>query len=302
MSRIAYVNGRYLIHQAAAVHIEDRGYQFADGIYEVFGIHKGKLIGIRGHLDRLAYSLSELSIKNPMSERAIMHIVREIIRRNRIYNGLVYLQITRGIAPRDHAFPNQTSPILVVTGKSTKVSSDEELRSGISVISIPDIRWERVDIKSISLLPNVLGKQLAKETGAYEAWMIDKGGFVTEGTSTNAWIVTEEGELVTRSATNGILNGITRLAVMEVAKEAGIRVVERPFTLKEAKKAREAFITASTTHVKPVTKIDGSSIGNGHIGTITLQLLDGFLKFIENGTDSKNLHPRCRESKKIRHE
>ena len=282
MSRIAYVNGRYVPHGEAAVHIEDRGYQFSDGVYEVFAVHAGKLIGEKGHLDRLGHSLRELRIEWPMAPAPMMVVVREIVRRNHVTDGLVYLQITRGAARRDHPFPDQAESALVVTARKMQALDKEALSKGVAVITIPDLRWQRRDIKSISLLPNVLGKQQAREAGAFEAWQVDADGFVTEGTSTNAWIVTKDGELVTRNAGHAILNGVTRLALLEAAAEAGLSFAERPFTQAEALEAKEAFITSSTSHVKAVTVIDAQTIGNGHVGEMTGRLLDLYVEFIES--------------------
>lgn len=291
MSRIAYVNGRYVPHNDASVHIEDRGYQFADGVYEVFAVHRGMLVGEQGHLDRLAYSLGELQIDWPMKPQALMVAVREIVRRNRVRDGLVYLQVTRGVAPRDHGFPADAAPSVVITAKKAKPIDKAALTKGVEVVTIPDIRWKRKDIKSISLLPNCLGKQIARDAGAFEAWFVDDQGHVTEGTSTNAWIVTKDGQLVTREAGHHILNGITRIAVLDVARACGVELVERPFTVDEAKAAREAFITSSTSHVKAVTKIDGESVGNGHVGEVTQKLLDDFLAFIDAGRQAESRHP-----------
>ncbi len=281
MSRIAYVNGRYVPHGDAAVHIEDRGYQFADGVYEVFAVNGARLIGEQGHLDRLAHSLSELRIDWPLGRRALMVVVREVMRRNHVRDGLIYLQITRGAARRDHGFPDQTESALVVTARKSGPLNKQALFSGVDVITIPDIRWERCDIKSVSLLPNVLGKQQARDAGAYEAWQVDKQGFVTEGTSTNAWIVNADGELVTRNISTSILNGITRLAVLEAAQAADVNIVLRPFTEEEATTAREAFITSSTSHVTAVTRINGTSIGNGHAGELTSRILDLYLSYVD---------------------
>ncbi len=281
MSRIAYVNGQYVPHSEGAVHIEDRGYQFADGVYEVFAIHHGKLIGVQGHMDRLGHSLSELRIDWPMKPGPFMVVVNEVVRRNHVKNGLVYIQVTRGVARRDHPFPADCVSSMVVTAKKMKPLDKVALSKGIGVITIPDIRWKRKDIKSVSLLPNCLGKQQAREAGAFEAWMIDDQGMVTEGTSTNAWIVTKDGELVTRDISSAILNGITRLAVLEAAKEAGVSFSERPFSEQEALEAKEAFITSSTSHVKAVTSINDNPVGNGHVGELTARLLDLYVDFIE---------------------
>ncbi len=281
MSRIAYVNGQYVPHRDAAVHVEDRGYQFADGVYEVFAIMGGKLIGEQGHLERLAHSLSELRIEWPMSRAALMVAVKEIVRRNHVLDGLVYLQITRGVAPRDHPFPQHSDSALVITARKSGPLDKDTLRNGVDIITIPDIRWQRCDIKSVALLANVLGKQEAREANAFEAWQVDEDGYITEGTSTNAWIVTTSGDLVTRNASTSILNGVTRLAVLEAVVEVGVDIIERPFTPQEALEAREAFITSSTSHVKAVTRINGQSIGNGHVGDLTNRVLDAYVEYVK---------------------
>ncbi|HIC28979.1 MAG TPA: D-amino-acid transaminase [Rhodospirillales bacterium] len=288
MSRIAYVNGQYVPHQDAAVHIEDRGYQFADGVYEVFAVHQGRMVGEQGHMDRLAHSLGELRIDWPMSARALGVIIREVSRRNRVRDGLIYLQITRGVARRDHSFPDNTESALVVTARRMPPLDKEQLRKGVGVITIPDIRWQRHDIKSVSLLPNIIGKQQAREAGAYEAWMVNNEGMITEGTASNAWIVTKDGELVTHNASHAILNGITRLSVLEAAVAAGVPFSERAFSVEEAMQAKEAFVTSSTSHVKAVTSIDGHSIGNGHIGELTSRMLDLYVDFIETKGGPQN--------------
>jgi D-alanine transaminase len=280
MSRIAYVNGRYVPHAEAQVHVEDRGYQFADGVYEVAAVVGGKLIDEDPHLDRLDRSLRELRIAAPVGRPALKVIMREIVRRNRLKTGLVYLQVTRGVARRDHPFPKSATPALVVTAKRLSMPGSKAVEDGVRVITIPDIRWERCDIKSVALLPNVLGKQQAREAGAFEAWQV-RDGFVTEGTSTNAWIVTPDGELLTREAGNEILNGITRLTILKLAKRRGLRFVERKFTVEEAHRAREAFISSATSFVTPVTQIDDRVIGNGKAGSFTLGLRDAYSEYME---------------------
>src|SRR5438874_11786080 len=261
MSRIAYVAGQYLPHRQAAVHVEDRGYQFADGVYEVIALVGGQLIDEAPHLARLHRSLAELRIPLPMEDAALRLVLREVIRRNRVETGIVYLQVTRGAAPRDHAFPKATKPVLVVTARRSRPPNPRLGQEGIAVITIPDIRWQRCDIKSISLVPNVLGKQQAREAGAYEAWQIDREGHVTEGTSTNAWIVTADGAVVTRAADSAILNGVTRLAVLDIINREGYRLAERPFSVAEARAAREAFLTSTTAELLPVVRLDSVPVG-----------------------------------------
>lgn len=280
MARFAYVNGRYVPHGAAAVHIEDRGYQFADGVYEVVPIIHGKMIDEGPHLDRLDYSLRELRIAWPVGRAALKLILREMLRRNELRDGLLYLQITRGVAPRDHKFPKSAKPALVITTKRLKPTPPALVENGVPVISVPDIRWKRCDIKSVSLLPNILAKQQAFEAGAFEAWQVDADGFVTEGTSTNAWIVTKNGAIVTRTANHDILNGITRQAVLRLTNTAGVTFEERSFTLDEAKAAREAFLTSSSGHVLPITRIDGQPIGDGKPGPVTKRLRGAYLDYV----------------------
>lgn len=281
MPRIAYVNGRYVPHAAAVVHVEDRGYQFADGVYEVIAVHRGRFLGEQGHFDRLAHSLDALGIAWPMARKPLAMVLHEVARRNGVGDGLVYLQITRGVAPRDHPFPKDCASSMVVTAIKRPPIDKVQLLAGVDVISTPDLRWKRRDIKSISLLPNILAKQKAVEAGAQEAFQIDDDGFVTEGAATNAWIVTKAGELVTRDIGPSILNGITRLAILEAARQHDVAIVERPFTLAEALEAREAFVSSSNAHVRAVTRIDGQSIGNGHAGELTARLLDIYMDYME---------------------
>ena len=281
MPRQAYVNGRYLPHRDAAVHIEDRGYQFADGVYEVIPVFNGILVDEGLHLDRLDRSLRELSIDQPMSRPALKLIARELMRRNGLTNGFIYMQITRGVAPRDHKFPKGSRPALVMTTRQTKPHSEAVLSEGLKVITVPDQRWDRCDIKSVSLLPNILGKQAAVEAGAYEAWQVDKDGNVTEGTSTNAWIVTQDNKVVTRDATHSILNGITRITLLELIKSEGYELEERAFSVEEAKAAREAFLTSSTSFVLPITQLDGQPIGNGHPGILTGKLRQHYIDYMQ---------------------
>jgi D-alanine transaminase len=272
MSRVTYVNGRYLAHGDASVHVEDRGYQFADGVYEVIAVRGGRLVDLPAHLARLGRSLGELRIPAPMSDGALTVVLAETVRRNRVRDGIVYLQATRGRARRDHAFPARVSPALVASARATAPVPAKWVEEGVRVISTPDVRWARCDVKSIALLPNVLAKQAARERGAFEAWQVDDDGFVTEGASTNAWIVDGDGALVTRPAGPEILNGVTRLRLIELARGAGMAVIERPFTLAEAKAAREAFLTSTTAFVLPVTQIDDAVIGNGRPGGRALEL------------------------------
>jgi D-alanine transaminase len=285
MSRIAYVNGRYLPMRAAKVHVEDRGYQFGDGVYEVCEVRGGRLIDERRHLDRLKRSLAELRIRLPMSPAALGIVLREVIAKNRIGYGIVYLQVTRGVARRDHAFPApELRPSVVVTARALNSARNEALAAaGIAVVSVPDNRWGRVDIKTIGLLPNVLARQAAIERGARDAWFVDKDGTVTEGASSNAWIVTQTGTIVTRAADDAILRGITRTVVLEAIKALGLAVDERAFTLEEAYAAREAFVTAASQIVLPVVRIDGRPIGDGKPGPVATALRREFHRHAETG-------------------
>jgi D-alanine transaminase len=285
MSRIAYVNGRYVPHQEAVVHVEDRGYQFADGVYEVCEVRAGRLIDERRHMQRLERSLGELRIPMPMPLNALGIVLRETVRRNRVRDGIVYLQVTRGVAPRDHGFPpDGTRPGIVVTARSHDIARGEQSAAdGIAVITVPENRWPRVDIKSVSLLPNVLAKQAAREAGAKEAWFVTKDGFVTEGASSNAWIVTAEGRVVTHPAGNEILRGITRTVLLDALAAQGLSLDERPFTAEEAYAAREAFITSASQIVMPVVRIDGRPVGNGAPGLVASALRRDFHRFAEAG-------------------
>ena len=282
MPRQAYVNGRYVPHGAASVHIEDRGYQFSDGVYEVLPVAAGILVDEEPHLDRLERSLRELRMAMPMSRAAIKLVSRELMRRNGLSDGIVYMQVTRGVAPRDHKFPEAARPALVMITKQMRRPSAEALNDGVAIKTVPDIRWKRPDIKSLSLLPNVLAKQEAADAGCAEAWLVDAEGMVTEGSSTNAWIVTEDGKLVTRDANGAILNGVTRQALLKLAEADGVAFEERSFSVDEALAAREAFITSSSIFVMPVTRIDGKPIGNGHAGILTMKIRDSYMDYIRS--------------------
>lgn len=281
MGRIAYVNGLYVPQSEAAVHIEDRGYQFADGIYEVLAVYRGKLIDEQGHMDRLGRSLRELEMEWPVTPRVFGVLMREVVRRNRLTDGIIYIQVTRGVAPRDHAFPENVVPALVMTARAKNIDALKGSKP-TRVITMPDIRWGRPDIKSVGLLANCLAKQRATEAGCYEAWQLDREGRVTEGAASNAWIVNAEGELLTRNADeNAILNGITRLAVLDLAHAAKLKFVERSFTVEDVKAAREAFLTSTTSFVKPVVEIDGHPIGDGKVGPLTHKLQEMIAKRLE---------------------
>ncbi len=281
MSRIVYVNGRYLPYAQAAVHVEDRGFQFADSIYEVCQVRGGRLIDEPRHMARLARSLGELAMAAPMSAPALAHVMRETVRRNRVGNGIVYLQVTRGQGPRTFTFPGADVPRTVVCiARAIPPAEQEALAdAGIAVKSMPDIRWRRADIKTVMLLPACLAKEAARGEGAREAWFVDANGFVTEGASSNAWIVSGEGTVITRQTGSDILPGVTRATLMDVLREENVALEERPFRLDEAFAAREAFITSATNTVMPVVRIDANTIGDGRPGPVTRRLRLKFDQF-----------------------
>lgn len=283
MSRIAYVNGQYVPRAHAMVGIEDRGFQFADGVYEVCEVRGGRMIDESRHMVRLDRSLRELRIARPMSPRALAVVLRETIRQNRVRDGIVYLQVTRGIAKRDFPFPaKSTRPSLVVTARCNDLDRLEQVAAeGVSVITVPDMRWKRVDIKSVALLPNVLAKQAAREQGAREAWLVDTQGRITEGSSSSAWIVSRDGKLITHPLGQDILPGVTRSVVIDMIKAQGIPFEERTFTVEEAHQAREAFITSASQVVLPVVRIDGHPVGNGAPGLITTALRRDYHRYAE---------------------
>lgn len=271
MARISYVNGRFVDHRKAFVHIEDRGYQFSDGIYEYIAFYNRKLLDADLHVKRLERSLKELQIAMPVT-RAQMHaIMNKLIARNANEDGGLYIQISRGVAPRDHAFPKDVKPSLIMTISKSKLPKSEESNGGVKVITVPDIRWGRRDIKSISLLANVLAKQEAAKRQVREAWLIENG-VITEGSASNAYIITKSGQLVTHPCDEHILGGITRNVVLKLARKAGIAVVERAFTVKEIKAAAEAFMTSTSANILPVVQIDGKKVGSGKTGAITRTL------------------------------
>jgi len=287
MSRVAYVNGAYVPLAGAAVSVLDRGFQFADSIYEVWAIRGGRLFDADAHMARLRRSLSELRIKFEMSDKALFAVLRETQRRNRVSDGIVYVQISRGAASRDHVFPAPgVRPTLIVTAKNLdRAAIAKRAAQGIKVITLPETRWARCDIKSVNLLPNVLARQSAKEKGAFEAWFVDADGLVTEGTSSNTFIVDAEGRIRTSALSNHILHGVTRAALIEIARERQMQVLERPFTVEEAKRAREAFISAASNPAVPVIAIDNVSVGDGRPGPISQALRAFYL-----GAEPQNSH------------
>ena len=287
MGRIAYVNGRFMRHAEAAVHIEDRGYQFSDGVYEVWAVFDGKLADSAGHFARLKRSLGELRIAAPMSEAALKIVLAETVRKNRIREGLVYLQVTRGVAPRDHPFPDPPpAPAIVITAKSVDPTiAEQRAQKGAAVVTTAENRWGRCDIKTVSLLPNVLAKQKAKEAGAVEAWFVDDLGLVTEGASSNAWIVDAAGVLRTRDIQANILRGVTRASLLALIDGLGVKFEERPFTPAEAKSAKEAFITGAGTLVLPIVRIDEAKVGSGAPGSVAKRLRRLYIEHARRGAD-----------------
>jgi D-alanine transaminase len=273
MARIAYVNGRYLPLQSAAVAAEDRGYQFADGVYEVIKVLGGEPRDLERHLDRLARSLAALEIAPPMTRRALESVLRETLRRNQLSNALLYIQVTRGSAPRNHLFPRRARPSLVVTVRRPAFPGEREREEGVGVITRPDLRWGRCDIKSISLLPNVLARQSAAAAGCREAWLVDREGIVTEGSASNAYIVDAGRRLITHPLNERILGGITRSVVLELARQDGIEVVEQPFSVEQAHAAREAALSSTSSWLLPVTTIDGRPVSNGMPGHVVRRLM-----------------------------
>jgi D-alanine transaminase len=281
MARSIYVNGQYLPGHLASVSCEDRGFQFGDGVYEGIELAAGHLIDLKRHLDRLNRSMNEIRMIKQPSMAQLRHIIRETVRRNRCQNGFVYLQITRGVAPRDYRFPPaETAPSIVcIVYHAPAGRGDTLAEAGIKVITMPDIRWTRPDIKSLQLLPGVLARQQAFEAGASEAWLLDESNHITEGAASNAWIVTEDKRLITRHTGTGILAGITRQTLADLLHQEDLLLEERSFHIDEALKAREAFITSSTNTLMPVIKIDGKKIGSGKPGPLTLRLRQSYRQY-----------------------
>lgn len=284
MIRLAYVNGRYLPHHQARVHIEDRGFQLADGVYEVIAVHHGRMVDKSAHLERLAYSLGQLALTWPSSPKVVSLLLDEVVRRNRIDCGWVYLQITRGSAPRDMAFPKACKPTLIITAGRLPLSEyfEHQRIHGVRVITIEDIRWKRRDIKSISLLAQVLGKQQAVERKAFESWMVDDNDLITEGCSSNAWIVDRSGLLITHPADRKILKGVTRASLFELARRNGLQVESRPFSRQEALSASEAMITSTRIFLLPVIEIDDQPIGNGRPGPVFARMYQLYLSHLQS--------------------
>ena len=281
MSVISYVNGSYVDHNEAKVNIEDRGYQFADGVYEVFAVINKRIVDYDGHLNRLFRSLNEISLRSPIVKEAYLFHIRNLIRKNSINDGLIYLQVSRGVARRDFKFPQDTKPSLVITARKISMKNYQlGFNKGIKVKTTNDLRWKRVDIKTLNLLPPVLAKQEAVTNGCEEAWMIDEDGFITEGSSSNAWILIKD-QLITTPATTAILKGITRTSLISALKKKKIKLVEKRFKKQDIKNASEAFITSATQFVMPVIKVDEIVIGNGKIGKYAPIFKEAYMEAIQ---------------------
>lgn len=276
MSRIVYVNGEYLPEEEARISVFDRGFLFADGVYEVSSVLRGRLIDNPGHMARLHRSLTALDMAAPAKDTELEAIQMSLIERNQVDEGLVYLQVTRGAADRDFVYPEGVKPSLVMFTQSKPLLQSAQAERGISVVTTEDIRWRRRDIKSVGLLAASMAKMIARRAGADDAWMVESGK-VTEGSSSNAYILTREGTLVTRSLGYEILAGITREAVLRLARTSSLQIEERPFSLAEAEEAAEAFITSATTFVMPVVSIDGKPVGDGRPGPVTRQLRELYI-------------------------
>ena len=274
MSQITYVNGKYLPHSKAFLHVEDRSTQFSDGVYEVIAVISGNLVDPQMHYKRLIRSLTELEMSLPMSINVLHLNIKEVIRRNQLKSGLCYLQISRGSAPRNHVIPNLIKESVVITARHSEPNGGQGAKQGVSVITTEDIRWKRPDIKSVSLLPNVLAKNQAAQKGAFEAWLVESGGeeIVIEGSSSNAWIVNQTGQVITHPEGVKMLSGVTRNRIIDLARSNGIQVLEKPFTVSQAKTASEAFMTSTSSFVVPVIDIDGHKIGNGKCGPVTIAI------------------------------
>ena len=280
MKRISYVNGNFIPHNKASVHIEDRGFQFSDGVYEVLLVYNSKVFNFHLHYKRLTRSLKSISIKNPFKKQSLKSLIRKMIKVNKLDQGFVYLQITRGVKEREHHYSDvKLKPTIILTAKKIDLNKIKKTQSlGVKVTIFDDLRWKRCDIKSISLLPNVMAKNYAYKKSFYESLLVDESGNISEGSSTNAWMVNKNNVVITRKANNQILNGITRQVVMSVLKRNKFKVMEKSFSVKDAKKSKEFFITGTTTFVMPVVKIDKVTIGNGKPGTVTKQISKFFME------------------------
>lgn len=286
MSRISYVNGRFIPHRDAVTHINDRGYQFADGVYEVIALVNGIFADEKGHMDRLERSLSELAIQMPVKRNSMKFIMRELIRKNRLNNAAIYIQVTRGIAKRDFKFPIDVKPCLIMSCWPFKFDGNPAIEKGVKAVCVPDQRWARRDIKTIALLPQTLAKQKAFEQGAYEALMINSDGYITEGSSSNFWIY-KDGVLKTTPGSHEILKGVTRTAIYSIAEQGSIEIIEEHFKPDEAYKAEEAFCSSATGLLVPVIEIDGRKIGSGKPGDLVKRIYAEYKIYIKKGYDAQ---------------
>ena len=290
MKNTTYINNKFIDHNKAKISVDDRGFLFADSVYELINVSNKKIIDLDQHLNRLKVSLRKVKIKYKLNKKKYEEIINKLIKLNKIFNGYIYIQITRGVAERKHEFPNKYSPTTIIFTKHLKINK-KIYEKGVKIITIPDIRWLRRDIKTTSLLPNVLSKQLAVEKNAFESWLIDDGN-ITEGSASNAWIIKNSNTIVTHPANNKILKGVTRDTIIKILKKNGFNIKEKPFNLIEAKNAKEAFLTSSTLSVLPVVKIDNYNISKGKPGDITKKILNLYNNYI-----SKNKTLLSRELK-----
>jgi len=290
MNNTTYLNNKFVKHSNAKISIEDRGFLFADSIYELISVFNKKIIDTDQHLNRLRSSLNKVKIKYNFNKKKIKKIINKLIKLNNVINGYVYIQITRGVAERKHEFPKKYKPTTIIFTKNLNV--DKKIyKKGVKIITIPDLRWLRRDIKTTSLLPNVLSKQLAVEKNAFESWLIDNGN-ITEGSASNAWIIKSSNTIITHPANTKILKGVTRDTVIKILKKNNFNVKEKPFNLIEAKNAKEAFLTSSTLSVLPVVKIDNYNISNGKPGDITKKIM-----YLYNNYTNKNKSSLTKELK-----
>ena len=282
MTSTSYVNGQYVKQEDASINIDDRGYVFSDGVYEVMLVINNKFIDWQEHCERLQYSLDGLKIKYEVSSQELKKIANQLLQRNNLDNAIIYLQITRGEAKRDHKFPSPTTkPSIIMTASPSKLPSKENYDNGVSIITTADLRWKRRDLKTISLLANILAKQEAVEKDATETILVEEDGFVTEGSSTNFFIVDSEGYLRTHPKNNRILGGITRQGVLKVANQNNLKIKEEAFKIDDIFNAKEAFITSTTKHILPVTTCDNKKIADGKVGKITKELMQKYKEYIE---------------------
>jgi D-alanine transaminase len=287
--KITYINEKFVNHENAFVHIEDRGYQFSDGVYEVILARNNILIDWAQHCTRLRRSLSEMKIGYSFGNESLQRLIRELMDRNSLEDAIIYMQVSRGVAKREHGFPKgNITPSVVITASPAVFPSDEEYKNGVAVITMPDIRWKRRDIKTISLLPNILAKQAASEQNAAEAILIEDNGSITEGSSSNFFIFDKYGTLRTHPANNLILGGITRDGIINVAKQFGIKVEERAFSISDVMSCKGAFVSSTTKHILPVTKINGTNITDGVVCSEIKELMKLYKKYIDTQIEGTN--------------